>query len=309
MKIVVVGFGWVGQANALALKLSGENVFFFDPKEPELHYAKAYTSIYAQIPRLTSVLEKDAADTCYIVCVGDKVADDGMQDISAINKALSSLLDTKGTVVLRSTIIPGSLKDLQFDFYLPEFLHEKNAVPECSSPHFFVIGTRNRKPEPAFFADWQRRAYKTFRGTPEEASYIKYLSNLWNALRIAFVNEYGDVIKKPQNQDDVREIERVIDFIFDGKFYMRYGKAFGGHCLPKDTRAFIRAARDRGIETPLLEGTYKTNEMHRKMQTESILPEWFSAWEKPMLSGRAALQALIAATARRLRSPFSRRSL
>src|SRR3989344_1962308 len=37
-KMVVVGFGWVGQANALALNILGYNVSYFDPGEPPQHY-------------------------------------------------------------------------------------------------------------------------------------------------------------------------------------------------------------------------------------------------------------------------------
>jgi GDP-mannose 6-dehydrogenase len=301
MRIVVVGFGWVGQANALSLLQMGYEVAYFDPHTPKHHYAGAYDHDYARLNKLNSVLDWEGEHTVYIVCVGDKVSPDGVQDISAIRAALNSLAGTTGTVVLRSTLLPNYLQELSFDFYVPEFLHEKRAVEESKAPHFFVIGRRTDKPEPIFFAKWEQRAYKTFRGTPEEASHIKYLSNLWNALRIAFVNEYGDAMVTPTQPSDVAAIERVIDFVFDGKFYMRYGRSFGGHCLPKDMRAFVRFHKDQGNDLSLLAGAYAANEKHEKLQGEHLLPEWFSAWEKPVISGRVALGALIRAGAKRIK--------
>jgi UDP-glucose 6-dehydrogenase len=300
MQIVVVGFGWVGQANALSLAKRGYPVAFYDPKEPTRHYEKEHASVYAQVRRLTRVTEIDSANTCYIVSVGDRVADDGTQDISLIAGALDSLKGVKGTVVLRSTVLPHLLKDLSFDFYVPEFLHEKYAVDECGTPHFLVIGKNSDRTEPYFLADWEKSAYKTFRGTPVEASHIKYLSNLWNSVRIAFANEYGDSIRTPDTREDVAAIERVIDFVFDGKFYLRYGRSFGGHCLPKDTRAYIWGQMQRGREMPLLSGAYAANTAHQKLEASGVLTEWFSAWQKPSLSGRVAIKAAISAVRRRL---------
>jgi len=306
MNIVVVGFGWVGQANALSLAKVGHQVAFYDPKEPVRHYEKDYEYLYGKVKRLTAVTELDALDVCYLVSVGDKVAEDGTQDISLIRGALDSLKEVKGTIVLRSTVLPHFLAGLTFDYYVPEFLHEKYAVQECGAPHFLVIGKRSDKPEPHFLAGWERVAYKTFRGTPEEASYIKYLSNLWNSVRIAFANEYGDSIREPRTGDDVAAIERVIDFVFDGKFYLRYGRSFGGHCLPKDTRAYIWGQKQRGREMPLLSGVYAANSAHRDLEAAGVLPEWFSAWQKPALSGRVALKAFGAAVRRRLKRAFAR---
>jgi GDP-mannose 6-dehydrogenase len=169
-----------------------------------------------------------------------------------------------------------------------------------------VIGRRTNKPEPKFLAAWEQHAYKVFRGTPEEASHIKYLSNLWNAVRIAFVNEFGDSIRTPRTQDDVASIERVVDFVFDGKFYQRYGVSFGGHCLPKDMRAYIWEQSLKGKRMPLLEGAYAANLAHKEFESAGTLTEWFSAWQKPALSGRAALSALGAAIKRRLSSACMR---
>lgn len=280
-KIVVVGYGWIGQANALALVKSGYAVYYFDvAKNITFHYDDSEGDVYSQVVRLDALDQVDGVNTWYIVCVGDRVSDDGVQDISYIESALETLRVLKGRVVLRSTVLPHSLQKLSFDLYVPEFLHEKDAVRECLNPYFFVIGHRSFELElPSFLRDWERRARKTFHGTPEEASYIKYLSNLWNSVRIAFVNEFGDAIAEPKTPEDVQQIERVLDFVLERKSYLRYGQAFDGHCLPKDTRAFTRAHRERGKNVALLEGTYVSNAAHSVIQERhASLPKVYSFW-------------------------------
>jgi len=285
-KIVIIGYGWVGQANALALTLMGEKVSYFDPGQPKLHYEYKYGEIYKKVERLSSLESIDGEQTCYIVCVGDKYLPNGEQDITLIRSAMESLKNLKGTVVLRSTIIPESLATLKFDFYMPEFLHEKKAVEECLKPHFFVLGEKvPDSKQPTFFKKLNHSAHKSYVGTPEEASYIKYLSNNWNSLRIAFVNEYGNAMRTPNTQQNIDTINRVLDFVLGGGAYMRYGKAFGGHCLPKDINAFVFAQEKKGVKTPLLAGAKESNTLHEKVQdTYPLLKEWYSEWELPEIS-------------------------
>ena len=94
--IVVIGFGWVGQANALALVRMGYEVFYYDVVAPSWHYAKEYGTLYDQIKALDTPLEKDGLSTWYMVCIGDRVSDDGIQDISLIERALAMLESAQG---------------------------------------------------------------------------------------------------------------------------------------------------------------------------------------------------------------------
>lgn len=279
-EVIVVGYGWVGQANALALAQIGYPVFYYDIIEPLHFYEDEYKNLYSCIKPLKDPLDKDNSKACYLVCVKDKVSEDGKQDISHIKKALNSLENAKGIIILRSTVLPQHLKKLNFDYYVPEFLHEKQAVEEVLNPFYFVVGRRQAaKNEPELFSNLENRAKKIFRGTPEQASYIKYLSNTWNTLRIAFVNEFGNIIKVPKTKAHREEIEKITDFFFEKKDYLRYGRSFGGHCLPKDLLAITNIHKDKNI--PILKAIFESNEFHKKLeQKHSHIPEWFSKWEK-----------------------------
>ena len=277
-KIVVVGFGWVGQANALALVRMGFEVFYYDILAPKLHYADKYNALYEKIKALETLLQVDSQNTWYVVCIGDRVDEKGHQDISLIEKALESLRPAQGKIILRSTILPKYLKNLSFYVYLPEFLHEINAVEDCLNPFIFALGSREKITYSSFMEQWEKRAYKVFKGTPEEASYIKYLSNIWNSLRIAFVNEFGDSITLPENQQQREKIEHIVDFFFEKKGYLRYGKSFSGHCLPKDSRAFS-VWKNEAAPSPLLKAIGESNNLHKRIEEDYDLPQWFSSWD------------------------------
>ena len=290
-KIVIVGFGWVGQANALALVKMGYPVFYYDIAEKIKPLYQGYSADYAHIKRLGAVSGEDGGNTCYVVCVKDGLTEDSHQDISALTRAVGSLTGLLGKVVLRSTVLPQHLKTLKFDYYVPEFLHEKYAVEECLTPPHFVIGGKNFDDMPTFLGEWESRAKKFFRGVPEEAAHIKYLSNIWNALRIAFVNEFGNVVYATTGKKE--SVDKVIDFLFEKKEYLRYGKAYGGHCLPKDVAAFAKThetglhkdvvafAKAHGSEggiAPILHAIHQSNELHKSLQDHEKFPEWFSKW-------------------------------
>ncbi len=282
----------MGQANALAFIAMGYPVFYYDVVQPKFHYQDTCAHLYDKIKSLSEPLEQDSRDTWYIIAVGDRVTEDGTQDISLIKKANSLLKSAQGGIVVRSTVLPQNLKKLHFDYYVPEFLHEKHAVEECVNPFYFVVGKNSDRPEPGFFKEWADRSHKIFRGTPEQASYIKYLSNIWNALRIAFVNEFGSAFRDPKNPDNLKGINEVIDFVFENKNYLKYGKSYGGHCLPKDTLAFFTAhAPQKNIA--IIKAVHESNLYHKNMEKKhgDYLPEWFSSWsyEIKLASGRSNL--------------------
>lgn len=292
-KMVIVGFGWVGQANALALKMLGYDVAYFDPASPPRHYQE-HAPVYDSLKKLSHVMAWDSPQTWYVVCVGDRVSEEGAQDISNIRGALDSLGGVQGGVILRSTILPDLLETLRFDYYLPEFLHEKKAVEECVNPYLLVIGAReSARQEPSVFAAWRKVARKTYEGTPREASFVKYLSNLWNALRIAFVNEFGNTVGHPTNKKELARISNLLDFLFDGRGYQRYGRAFGGHCLPKDTRAFAAWYNKEKERVPLIAAMLSSNARHEQIEKDfPLLPEWFSEWPDRHISGWHAISEL-----------------
>src|SRR3989344_9044440 len=113
--IVVLGYGRIGQAKALALSQMGYEVSYFDIVEPTYKYADMYANEYENITKLGNVLEVDSPHTWYLICVGDRVPENGIQDISLIVRASETLRNAKGGVILRSTVLPQNLDKIRFD--------------------------------------------------------------------------------------------------------------------------------------------------------------------------------------------------
>jgi len=292
--IVIIGYGWVGQANAVALSDMGHRVSFYDiSSHISRHYEDQYTDQYKLIGRINNPLDLDSPSTIYMVCVGDKVLEDGNQNISNIKNALDSIKGAQGKIILRSTILPDKLGELNFDIYMPEFLHEKTAVKEAMDPHYFVVGKRSPEVKyPEFFAEWRKRSFKSIDCTPKEASYIKYLSNVWNAQRIAFVNEFGRSMHITNN---LNSADTVLKFLFEDKPYFQYGRAFSGHCLPKDTKAYALYS-SKHIRPFFLGGVLSSNiEQEKFQESRAELKAWYSPWRRIELSGKEAFKALIKA--------------
>jgi GDP-mannose 6-dehydrogenase len=101
---------------------------------------------------------------------------------------------------------------------------------------------------------------------------LKYVSNTFHALKIAFANEIGDVCGA--FGVDPQELMRI--FMMDRKLnisemYLRPGFAFGGSCLPKDLRALIYAARSADVALPLLSSILPSNDGQIREQVDAVL--------------------------------------
>jgi UDP-glucose 6-dehydrogenase len=269
-RVVVVGLGFVGQANAIVLVRMGYEVWGKDLRDVENIYA---TEDFAKIKIFKDTKElpfKPEDEVPVMVCV-NALNQNQSQDLKpTIGALLDARKITKGLVILRTTLLPAHLTQLDFDIYLPEFLHERLALEEVQFPDLLVVGFKNevsKKKMPKFIQDWHVHvkgniAGKYFEGKPEECAYIKYLMNIWNATRIGFVNEYGDAILK---EGITTNHEKIIDFVMERAFYLRYGKSFGGHCLPKDSEAFSVNHPDMKI----LKAIIDSNVEHKKFEQEN----------------------------------------
>jgi GDP-mannose 6-dehydrogenase len=104
------------------------------------------------------------------------------------------------------------------------------------------------------------------------AESIKYLCNIFHAVKIGFANEIGAVLKSLGV--DARDAMRVFceDRILNiSPAYLRPGFAFGGSCLPKDVRAFLAVAQSQGVELPFLGSLLQSNTRHIDRAFEMIV--------------------------------------
>ncbi|HZT34782.1 MAG TPA: nucleotide sugar dehydrogenase, partial [Nitrososphaera sp.] len=180
-------------------------------------------------------------------------------------------------VVVRSTVLPGTVQDLLLpileehsgkkagsDFGIcmnPEFLREGSAINDFLHPGLIVIGELDEASGDAAEALYKTLQVSVTRTSLRNAEMVKYASNAFHALKIAFANEMGNLCKA--NGIDGQELMAV--FSQDQQLnissaYLKPGFAFGGSCLPKDLRALLYRARERDLECSLLNSILPSNQ-------------------------------------------------
>jgi GDP-mannose 6-dehydrogenase len=176
---------------------------------------------------------------------------------------------TPHVVVMRSTVSPGTAEErvipileresghrhgVGFTYYSnPEFLREGTSVRDFYNPPFTLIGAPPDDDAPVL-----RELYAGINAPVHVASYrvaesVKYLSNVYHAVKLAFANEAGQILSACGV--DAREAFRLFreDRTLNiSPAYLRPGFAFGGSCLPKDIRSFLSLAQRHDVAAPFL---------------------------------------------------------
>jgi len=299
MKISVFGLGYVGVVSAACLARDGHTVIGVDPNETKVDIINAGRSpiIEAEVDELVgdSVAKgklracQDASQAIRdtdvsLVCVGTPSQPNGNLDlrfVRAVCEEIGVALKLKGaghTVVMRSTMLPGSMletvvpvleassgKKAGQDFGVainPEFLREGSAVFDYRNPPKTVIGCSDARTGDVVAGLYRQLPAEIVITDLKTAEMVKYVDNVWHALKVGFANEVGNVAKA-LGVDGHRVMEI---FCLDTKlnlspYYLKPGFAFGGSCLPKDLRAFTYKAKTLDLSLPILEAILPSNEL------------------------------------------------
>ena len=153
----------------------------------------------------------------------------------------------------------------------PEFLREGTAVHDYMNPPFTLIGTDSEIAEARF-----RELYKDIPGEfistdINVAEIMKYVNNTYHGLKIVFANEVGNICKALGiDSHKVMEIfcrDRQLNI---SPYYFKPGFAYGGSCLPKDSRALRTLAHDLYVDVPVIDSINRSNEQQKKKTVDII---------------------------------------
>ncbi|MDC3013566.1 hypothetical protein OA083_02295 [Candidatus Marinimicrobia bacterium] len=216
---------------------------------------------------------------------------DGFNDLSIVKSVLKNIdsvcKSPDNIILVRSTVVPGTTRDLQKKFpnlrlvFNPEFLTERSASFDFINQTRVILGgEKNYTQRVKYlykhrFGDYLPVIETNF----ETAEMIKYMNNLFFATKVSFLNE----MKLLGDKVGVNWNEAVDGFVLDGRVGHSHlsvpgpdGKfGFGGSCFPKDIQALIKFGDLKGVDMNVLKGAWKTN-LHVRPERD---------WEK--LKGRA----------------------
>jgi GDP-mannose 6-dehydrogenase len=225
-----------------------------------------------------------AASDLAMVCVGTPSRSNGSIDLGYVRRVCEQIGQAlRGrpdffTVVIRSTIVPGSVEDVLIpileresglkagaDFGVcmnPEFLREGTSVKDFHAPPKTVIGELTPRSGEALAALYRGLPGPLIRTTIRVAEMVKYVDNAFHALKVAYANEVGSLCK--ELKVDSHQVMAI--FCQDTKlnlspYYLKPGFAFGGSCLPKDLRALNQEARTLDLDLPLLRSILDSNRL------------------------------------------------
>lgn len=308
MKISVFGLGYVGAVTAAMLADEGHSVTGVDLDETKVQSLRAgvapvvepgLNDVIARAVgsgRLTAVRSAEEAgewDVAF-VCVGTPSGPAGQTDTRALEAVMGQLgglvahRSDYPVIVVRSTVAPRVLQQVVVPTVtaaagsapgeryglavVPEFLREGSSVFDFANPPFTILGTDDDRAADRLrelFASVDARLERMSMG---EAVMVKYASNAFHALKVAFANEVG-AICATEGLDGQRVMET---FCLDTKLnisprYLRPGFAFGGSCLPKDLRELNHSTRHRDLSTPVLESILSSNDAHLQRCIDRVL--------------------------------------
>ncbi len=246
MDVTVIGAGVVGKALGNWLNRSSHPIlaYYYDPP-------KGITD--------PSPLERSKI---VFIAVPTPIGIDGQFDCSYVEEALSYIPGEK-MVVIKSTVLPGTTDRLQGLYpqhklmFSPEFLSELTAEEDTAHPNRNIVGRTENTPLADAFRVLEilpRAPYQRVMRA-RDAEMVKYFSNAFYAVKVAYANQMYDLCQEiGVDYEEVREAASADPMV--GKNHleiMHKGyRGFGGKCLPKDLRAIISLAEGMDVSVDLL---------------------------------------------------------
>ena len=276
-RILIVGSGVVGQATGKGFAKKGHTVAFVDINTQTIQRLRE-TGLNAMTIR---EVDWQAVEIVMLAVPTPSVNERVV--LEYIEKAAHDVgtglagIDHFVTVVVRSTVPPSTTEERitpileqasgkrageQFGVAMnPEFLRAVTNEQDFARPWITVLGTTDRRTNEILDTIYRPFGALTVYCTPTEAEMIKYVNNIYNAVKISYFNEVAHICQQLGVDANLvgATVARSAESMWNPLYGTRGGVPFGGACLPKDTSAFLAWAYDNGFEHRMLEATIEVN--------------------------------------------------
>lgn len=308
MRIGVFGLGYVGTVSAACLAREHE-VIGVDPnpvKVDLVNQAKSpivekglgeliENAVASRRLRATRSAREAVTQTdLSLVCVGTPSRSNGSLDLQYLERVCREIGEALATeesfhiVVIRSTVLPGTMRDVVIPtleaasgkkagqgFGIcsnPEFLREGSAVHDYDHPPKTVIGRADDVSGEKLVRLYENLDAPMVVTDVATAEMVKYVDNVWHALKVDFANEIGNICKAVGlDGHQVMEIFCKDTKLNLSPYYLKPGFAFGGSCLPKDVRALSYCAKTLDLDLPILTSILRSNERQVERGIEMVM--------------------------------------
>ncbi len=307
MNITIFGTGYVGLVTGASLANLGHTVLcvdidankisllekgempFYEPGLKELVLKNKEKNRLFFTTTLTQGIEFGEV---FFNCVGTPSKADGSADLSFVFSVTETIAThAKGykALINKSTVPAGtaricdkliknvnSLSEVEV-VSNPEFLKQGNAVYDFNHPDKIVVGAQSEKA----FAILRKvyhglvKMYIPFLEMDwETAEMVKYANNSFLATKISFINEIANIADRVGA--DITVIAKAIGMDYRiGPKFLNAGIGYGGSCFPKDVRALITTAEEKGYPSRLLREVDALNERQKQVLSHKVL-DYFS---------------------------------
>jgi len=310
MKIAVVGTGYVGLVLGACLSENGNTVACVDKDENKVATLTAgKMTIYE--PGLEEIVRRNvseerltfttdlaasvSASEIVFIAVGTPQGEDGSADLRhvldvarSVGRALNRytvIVDKStvpvGTAAIVKQAIAGETTQPFSVVSNPEFLKQGAAVEDFMKPDRVVVGVeagdeRAERVMRELYAPFTRTGAPIMFTDTASAELCKYAANSILATRISFMNEIANMCELVgANVDHVRRAIGADRRI--GMSFLFPGVGYGGSCFPKDVKAMLKSAGDRGYDFRILRAVEAVNDSQKLRIVDKIVAHFGGA--------------------------------
>ena len=262
MKILVLGLGYVGTANAVLLSqqnevlcydLNANRINLINDKKSPIEDKEASEFLSQKNLNLQGICEFPSQNDFDFVIIATPTnydPDTNYFNTSTVESCIDNLhsQNSKATIVIRSTLPVGFVESVQKKYpnqeiiFVPEFLREGRALYDSLYPSRIVVGSHSdhaKKFAELLVEGAINKEVEVLYTKSTEAESSKLFANAFLAMRVTFFNEL-DSFAMTRNLDTKEIVKAVSLDPRIGDYYNNPSFGYGGYCLPKDTKQLLR---------------------------------------------------------------------